>query len=47
LKDGYTTEWLAEDKVRVVAVQKLLVMRLLRRVDLSLVRHEEEWKIAW
>ncbi|MDR1741293.1 MAG: hypothetical protein LBR38_05530 [Synergistaceae bacterium] len=45
--DGYTLEWPSIDRVKVVAVQRLLVLRVLIERSFGLTREDSEWKIVW
>lgn len=47
LKNPYTLKWEGEDTVKVVAPQKMLVMRVLRSKVLRLVLEKGAWYIAW
>jgi hypothetical protein len=47
LKNPYTLKWEGENTVKVVAPQKMLVMRVLRSKVLRLVLERGAWYIAW
>ena len=47
LKNPYTLKWEGENTVKVVAPQKMLVMRVLRSKTLRLVLERGAWYIAW
>jgi len=47
LKNPYTLKWDGENTVKVVAPQKMLVMRVLRSKTLRLVLEGGAWYIAW
>ncbi|HPJ24918.1 MAG TPA: hypothetical protein PLA80_02040 [Synergistaceae bacterium] len=47
LKNPYTLKWDGENTVKVVAPQKMLVMRVLRSKVLHLVLEKGAWYVAW
>ncbi|MDR1049242.1 MAG: hypothetical protein LBL51_05755, partial [Synergistaceae bacterium] len=47
LRDGYTLEWLGAERVKVVAVRRILLIRTLAARTLGVVREESAWKIVW
>ncbi len=47
LKNSYTLKWEGEDTVKVVAPQKMLVVRVLRSKVLHLVLEGGAWYVAW
>jgi hypothetical protein len=47
LRDSYTLEWLGTERVRVVSVKRILLIRTLVSRTLGVVREGAAWKIVW
>jgi hypothetical protein len=47
LRDSYTLEWLGTERVRVVSVKRILLIRTLVSRTLGVIREGAAWKIVW
>jgi hypothetical protein len=47
LQDGYTLDWLGSERVKVVAIKRILLIRTLVSRTLGVVREGSAWKIVW
>lgn len=47
LKDGYKIDWLGDERAKVVAAKRMLMIRTLTTRTLGVVRENSSWKIVW
>ena len=47
LKDGYKIDWLGDERAKVVAAKRMLMIRTLTTRTLGVVREASSWKIVW
>lgn len=47
IKDGYKIEWIGDDRAKITAIKRVLMIRSLVGRTLGVVREKSSWKIVW